>query len=641
MRNFTFNLPNFFRLKFLIAFLLIGTYSASAQFYTRHFIAPAPWQYFSKSNEIVIATKSETPVTITLARSNGVVETTLTAVKGSPAIYRFKLLAKDLPMYALNTVIIGAGLIITSTGPTSVNMRNVASDDNSGENNDANLKGNAALTSFGDAGLGIRFRVGYYRNGSLGNFGGLGDQLPIYSIMATVNNTTVKINNVITSTLNAGQSYLFKAAIGTLVESSNPTVMNTSAAIDTPDGCGDSAYNQIPPESVLGTEYFIERGKGNDTAEKTTVVATKDNTNLVINTYSTTGALTGTANVVLATAGSFHTFSNGILATPFSASRVSADKKIVVYSGTAQSCEVDISTIAPVSECGGSNFIETAKFRNYGTGTLPYFGYILLRSATDAVMVNGTNIETVSGIAARHQLGATGWYLINFEDTQIGSPDVLSIASDTKMTVSIVQQGGGFSMAGFFSNFAEQPEDPTLTYISGGGCTNNTAELTTPVNFAPYQWYFNGAPISGANSATYTATKTGAYSVASTLVCGAQTQSKPVSVTLCTDLGITKTVDNATPCIGANVEFTVKVTNLGGNNVSGVSVNDLLPSGYTYVSSIPSIGIYNSGSGVWSIGNLDGETDVTLKITANVNASGIYTNTASLPPSIDDNAANN
>ncbi|SEN40663.1 conserved repeat domain-containing protein, partial [Flavobacterium sp. fv08] len=642
MRNFTFNWFKFSKPNFLILFFLLIGYSASAQFYTKHYIAPAPWQYFSKANEIVIATNSTSTVNITLTKSDGTLETTLTAIKGAPAVYRFNLLAKDLPMNALNTVISGAGLIVTSDGPTSVNMRNVASDDyTNGENVDANLKGNAALTSFGDAGVGVRFRVGYYRDGTLGNFGSLGDQRPIYSIMATANNTTVKINNAIAATLNAGQSYLFKAAIGTLVESSNPSVMNTSAAIDMPGGCGDGAFNQIPPESVLGTEYFIERGKGNDTAEQTTVVATKDNTVLTIDTYSTTGALTATNSVTLATAGSFHTFQNGVSNTSFSASRVSADKKVVVYSGTAQSCEVDISTIAPVSECGGSNFIETAKFRNYGTGTLPYFGYILLRSASDVVTVNGTNIETISGITARHQLGTTGWYLINFEDTQIGSPNVLSISSAAKLTVSIVQQGGGFSMAGFFSNFAAQPEDPTLTYISGGGCTNNKAELTTPAGFAPYQWYYNGTAIAGANSSTYTATKTGAYSVASTLTCGAQTQSKPVSVTLCTDLGITKTVDNAAPCVGSTVEFTVIVSNLGGNNVSGVSVNDLLPSGYTYVSSTPSVGVYDSATGIWSIGDVEAQTSMTLKITATINATGNYTNTASLPASIDTNTANN
>ncbi|KAF2329489.1 Ig-like domain-containing protein, partial [Flavobacterium ginsenosidimutans] len=641
MRNFTFRKPCFSRLTFLFVFLLLTAYSASAQFYTKHYIAPAPWQYFNNANEIVIATNSTTSVNITVSKSDGTLVTSLTAIKGTPAVYRFSGTPSTTKAYAFNTVLNGAGLIVEGSAPVSINLRNVASDALSGTDVDKDIKGNAALTSFGDAGLGIRFRVGYYRDGSLGNFNNYGDQRPIYSIMATVNNTTIKINNTVTTTLNAGQSYLFKAAIGTLVESSNPIVMNTSAAIDTPGGCGDSAYNQIPPEAVLGTEYFLERGTGNSTAEQTTVVATKDNTVVKVEGYSTTGALVTTNTVTLAQAGQFYTFVNGSNSTNFTASHIVADKRVAVYSGTAQGCEVDISTIAPVSECGGSNFIETAKFRNYNSGTLDYFGYILLRSATDIVTVNGTNIANISGVGARYQIGTTGWYIINFNSVQIGSPEYLSIASDAKLTVSIVQQAGGFSMAGFFSNFAAQPDDPGLTYISGGGCTNNTAELTTPTGFAPYQWYYNGTAISGANSATYTATKTGAYSVSSTLVCGSQTQSKAVNVTLCTDLGITKTVDNAVPCPGSNVEFTVKVSNLGGNNVSGVSVTDLLPSGYTYVSSTPSVGAYDSGTGIWSIGDVEAQTSMTLKIVATVNASGNYTNTASLPTAIDTNTANN
>ncbi len=257
MRNFTFRKPCFSRLTFLFVFLLLTAYSASAQFYTKHYIAPAPWQYFNNANEIVIATNSTISVNITVSKSDGTLVTSLTAIKGTPAVYRFSGTPSTTKAYAFNTVLNGAGLIVEGSAPVSINLRNVASDALSGTDVDKDIKGNAALTSFGDAGLGIRFRVGYYRDGSLGNFNNYGDQRPIYSIMATVNNTTIKINNTVTTTLNAGQSYLFKAAIGTLVESSNPIVMNTSAAIDTPGGCGDSAYNQIPPEAVLGTEYFL------------------------------------------------------------------------------------------------------------------------------------------------------------------------------------------------------------------------------------------------------------------------------------------------------------------------------------------------------------------------------------------------
>ncbi|WP_345143006.1 HYR domain-containing protein [Flavobacterium ginsengiterrae] len=619
------------------------SYSASAQFYTTHYIAPAPWQYFNDANEIVIATNSTTNVSVSVSKSDGTLVTNLTAVKGTPAVYRFIGTPSTTKAYVFDTVLDGAGLIVRGSAPISINLRNVASDALSGKDVDKDIKGNAALTSFGDAGLGIRFRVGYYRDGSLGNFNGYGDQRPIYTIMATANNTVIKINGVVTATLNTGQSYLFKANIGSLVESSNPVVMNTSAAIDTPGGCGDSAYNQIPPEAVLGTEYFLERGTGNNIAEQTTVVATKDNTKVTIESYTTNGTLSGTpVTVTLAKAGNFYTFINGVKDVSFTASHIVASERVAVYSGTAQGCEVDISTIAPVSECGGSNFIETAKFRNYGSGTLDYFGYILLRSGSEVVKVNGKDVSTISGVSARYQIGTTGWYLINFNSKQIGSPNFLSIESNAKLTVSIVQQDGGFSMAGFFSNFAVQPEEPTFTYISGGGCSNNSALLKTQSGLSPYQWYLNGVAIAGANSDTYTATKTGAYSVASTLTCGAQTQSKPVSVTLCTDLGVTKTVDIATPCVGSNVEFTIKLNNLGVNNATGVSINDLLPSGYTFVSSTQSIGSYSSTTGVWSIGDVNGGVTETLKITAKVNASGVYNNTASLPATTaDSNPANN
>ncbi|WP_289664919.1 HYR domain-containing protein [Flavobacterium panacagri] len=641
MRNFTFNWFNLLKPNFIVLFFFLISCSASAQFYSKHYIAPAPWQYFSKANEIVIATNSTSTVNVSISKSNGTLIANLTTVKGTPAVYRFAGLPKNAPAYAFNTILNSAGLIISGNAPVSVNLRNIASDALGSDGSDKDIKGNAALTSFGDAGIGIRYRIGYYRDGSLGNFNNYGDQRPIYSVMAISNGTTIKLNNAVITTLDAGQSYLFTAPMGSLVETSNPTVMNTSAAIDTPNGCGDGAYNQIPPEAVLGTEYFIERGKGNDTAEQTTVVATKPNTVLTIDTFSATGALTATVNKTLVNAGDFYTFKNGVSGTNFSASRVFATNNVAVYSGTARDCEVDVYTIAPVSQCGGSNFIETAKFRNYGVDALPYFGYVLLKDASEKVYINGVDIETKPGIAARHQLGNTGWYLINFEDNQIGSPDILSLSSLAKLTVSIVQQGGGFTMAGFFSNFAVQPADPTFTYVSGGGCTNNTATLTTPTGFAPYQWYLNGVAISGANSETYTATKTGSYSVASTLTCGAQTQSKPVSVTLCTDLGVTKTVDNATPCVGSNVEFTVKLSNLGVNNATGVSINDLLPSGYTFASSTQTVGSYNATTGVWSIGDVNGGVVETLKITAKVNASGVYTNTAALPGTTTDSNSNN
>ena len=58
-------------------------------------------------------------------------------------------------------------------------------------------------------------------------------------------------------------------------------------------------------------------------------------------------------------------------------------------------------------------------------------------------------------------------------------------------------------------------------------------------------------------------------------------------------------------------------------------MNDLLPAGTTYVSAAPAAGTtYNSGTGVWNVGNLASGATTTLAITATVTTGGIKTNTA-------------
>lgn len=96
------------------------------------------------------------------------------------------------------------------------------------------------------------------------------------------------------------------------------------------------------------------------------------------------------------------------------------------------------------------------------------------------------------------------------------------------------------------------------------------------------------------------------------------------------DLRVTKTVNNSTPNDGSNVVFTVTASNLGASNNTNVTVNDLLPSGYTYVSHVSSTGTYVPGTGVWTIGNLNDQANATLTITAKVNPTGSYTNTATI-----------
>jgi LPXTG-site transpeptidase (sortase) family protein len=110
------------------------------------------------------------------------------------------------------------------------------------------------------------------------------------------------------------------------------------------------------------------------------------------------------------------------------------------------------------------------------------------------------------------------------------------------------------------------------------------------------------------------------------------TDSDPSDVTVeeMADLSLTKVVDNNTPLFGSNVTFTIVVINSGPNDATNVSVSDVLPSGFTYVSAVPDAD-YDELTGIWTIGTVQAPPDpntATLTITATVNISGNYVNVA-------------
>ena len=94
------------------------------------------------------------------------------------------------------------------------------------------------------------------------------------------------------------------------------------------------------------------------------------------------------------------------------------------------------------------------------------------------------------------------------------------------------------------------------------------------------------------------------------------------------DLEVLKVADNANPTVGGPIVFTITVTNNGPAPALAVVVNDLLPAGYAFVGSTPSVGTYSSGTGEWAVGTLANNESATLDIQATVNPAGPYTNTA-------------
>lgn len=104
----------------------------------------------------------------------------------------------------------------------------------------------------------------------------------------------------------------------------------------------------------------------------------------------------------------------------------------------------------------------------------------------------------------------------------------------------------------------------------------------------------------------------------------------PLPGVLQANLGVTKTVNNPAPTSGTNVVFTILANNVGPNAASGVTVTDVLPAGYTFVSANATTGVYSSATGIWSIGNFANGANATLTITATVKSTGPYANTATI-----------
>ncbi|MFC4875058.1 T9SS type A sorting domain-containing protein [Negadavirga shengliensis] len=102
------------------------------------------------------------------------------------------------------------------------------------------------------------------------------------------------------------------------------------------------------------------------------------------------------------------------------------------------------------------------------------------------------------------------------------------------------------------------------------------------------------------------------------------------------DLQITKTVDDPTPEVGANVVFTIQATNNGPSNSGEVIVEEHLPEGYSYVSHTVSTGTYDPSLGIWDIGDLNHGITQTLTITATVTSVQDYINNVRISGAIPD-----
>jgi gliding motility-associated-like protein/uncharacterized repeat protein (TIGR01451 family) len=215
--------------------------------------------------------------------------------------------------------------------------------------------------------------------------------------------------------------------------------------------------------------------------------------------------------------------------------------------------------------------------------------------------------------------------------------------SDTSLVVSLILNSAPLIVS--------QPTDVTA-------CVGDSISFSVSANGTAltYQWrrgnvnVVNGSGISGATSDVLSIFPSTAfddgnnYNVLISGTCSPSQISDSVSLNFNScfiDLSIVKTASTLTPRMGSEITFTIEATNLGNSNATLVEVNEILQSGYTYISSTTSTGVYSPLTGIWTVGSMNVASVETLTITAIVMVSGNYINEASIIASENDSVISN
>lgn len=121
--------------------------------------------------------------------------------------------------------------------------------------------------------------------------------------------------------------------------------------------------------------------------------------------------------------------------------------------------------------------------------------------------------------------------------------------------------------------------------------------------------------------------------IASNLLGCSDTTQLVVSTVDCTksiDLSLSKSISQKMAMLGDTLVYTLRVSNDGQDDATGVAVTDLLNGGVQYLSSATTTGSYDPNTKVWTIGSLATGETVNLVIKARVVAQGVWFNTAQI-----------
>ncbi|QOW11582.1 gliding motility-associated C-terminal domain-containing protein [Kaistella flava (ex Peng et al. 2021)] len=487
-----------------LVFALFFTF-ASAQMDTEHWFAPMAGSpgsngSFQPESYLYLSTSETIPFQVEIYNNN-ILYTTVQIAKGSPQTI-------DIPFNFMMTILsnemftpVPMGIHVKGSKKFFANYRFAVP-------NHAEI-----ITSKGLAGVGKNFfavmapltAAQDYINATIG-------------IIATEDNTTVKLSGynpavvfadgtsspTKTFTLNKGQSYIIDAIsnrdqanraglVGAKIEATQPIAVTNGNfnAIYTNENSSnnDILMDQSVPVERLGNEFIMVKGNGpsNNNMESALIVASEDNTHIMIN-----GVDTG----VVLNAGKYHVFgvSNYVdQGKDHYNMSISTTQNVYVYQLLA-----GIPT-GNVYATGGFNFIPALSCflpnKIDEISSINQIGYENFNTKLNIISEKGATVRVNGNVLSGFQgpfpvQGNSNWETY----TVLNVSGNITVNSTKSVTAGIAAGNGAVGYGGYFAGFSSVP------VISKTGDCYSGVLLQVDDSYDQYQWYLNGVTIPGATT---------------------------------------------------------------------------------------------------------------------------------------------